>query len=257
MEQLKVIKLGGKILSDPIKLEKALISFSKVKGKKILIHGGGSAATSLAERMGVEVKMIEGRRITDKDMLEIVTMVYGGLLNKNIVAKLQSLHTNALGLSGADGNIIEAIKRPVKEVDYGFVGDIKRVNKQHLSTLLKAKFTPVVCALTHDGLGMMLNTNADTIASDISSSMSKDFDVELLYAFEFRGVLSDINDKDSVISKINAPKFEKMKQNGMIADGMIPKIFNAINASAAGVGRVFICDYLNLETPEQSTEICQ
>ena len=256
MEGITVIKVGGQILSDPDKLESTLSSFSSISGAKILVHGGGSAASELAGRMGVEVKMIDGRRITDDDMIDIVTMVYAGRVNKKVVAKLQALDINAIGLSGADGNIILSDRRPVKTIDYGNVGDIRNVNGVALMNLLKSGFIPVFCALTHDGKGNMLNTNADTIASAIATELSKSFNVKLCYAFELKGVLANFEDRDSVIASISAAKFEEMKQNGSINSGMIPKIFNALNASKAGVAGVYICQFDHIHEPQKGTRIC-
>jgi len=256
MNSISVIKIGGKVISDTEKLDAALRSFQSIPGPKILVHGGGSEASSLAEKMGVKVNMIEGRRITDKKMIDIVTMVYGGLVNKRIVAKLQSMGANAIGLSGADGNTIISDLRPVGEINYGYVGDIKNVNGVALVNLLQAGFIPIFCALTHDGNGLMLNTNADTIASEVAKELSKSFDVRLFYAFELPGVLTDISDEKSVISKIREQDFESMKVSGQIVKGMIPKIHNALNASKAGVDRVYIGQFCNLDHPEKGTEIC-
>lgn len=256
MEGITVIKVGGQILGDEHKLQKTLASFSEIQGAKILVHGGGAEASDLAKRMGVEVKMVEGRRITDDEMIDIVTMVYAGRVNKNVVAKLQSLNVNGIGVSGADGNIILSDRRPVKTIDYGNVGDIKNVNGVALVNLLQSGFVPVFCALTHDGKGNMLNTNADTIASAISSELSKSFNVRLCYAFELKGVLADFENKDSVISKISELKFEKMKKDGSVNQGMIPKIFNALSASKSGVEEVFICQFDHLHEPEKGTQVC-
>lgn len=256
MERLQLVKLGGKIISNKEMLDASLSSFSAINGRKILVHGGGNAATELAERMNVPVQMKEGRRITDDAMLQIVTMVYGGLLSKNVVAKLQALGVNGIGLSGADGNIILSEKRPVKTIDYGNVGDIKQVDGVKLAQLLSIDIVPIICALTHDGLGNMLNTNADTIAAAISEAMSLDFEVELCYAFELNGVLSDFNDKTSVIKKINEAEFNRMKESGAINEGMIPKVFNALQACRSGVQKVYICNYNDLAEPQKGTEIC-
>lgn len=256
MDKITVIKLGGKIISDSEKLDLTLRSFAKIAGKKILIHGGGNEATKLAEKLGLKVKIVEGRRITDRNMLEVATMVYAGLVNKRVVAKLQSLLVNAIGLSGADGNIILSEKRSAKPIDYGYVGDIKKVNVESLSSLINADLIPVVCALTHDGNGNMLNTNADSIAGEIAKALSEDFEVTLTYAFELKGVLEDFNNKDSVITKINTNNFEDMKAKGAINEGMIPKVYNAISASKKGVKNVFICHYGNIDAPIKGTEIC-
>lgn len=243
-------------MNDKSRLNAALSSFASIKGGKILVHGGGSEATELAERMGVEVKMVEGRRITDDDMIDIVTMVYGGRVNKQVVALLQAKGVNAIGLSGADGNLILSDRRPVKSIDYGHVGDIKNVNGAALDRLLQSGFVPVFCALTHDGKGNMLNTNADTIASSIAVELSKSFSIKLCYTFELPGVLSDFNDKSSVISKINLADFEKMKREDIVNEGMIPKIHNALEASRRGVDEVFICQFDMMHDPQKGSEIC-
>ncbi len=256
MEKLTIVKVGGKIVADPLMLDKLLESFAKVEGKKIMVHGGGNEATDLAKRMNVPVVMKEGRRITDDAMLEIVTMVYGGLLNKKMVALLQSKGVNAIGLSGADGNIILSDRRPVKTIDYGNVGDVKSVQTKNVTALLAGGFIPTICALTHDGMGHMLNTNADTIASVMAEGMSDLYDVSLCYCFELNGVLSDFNDKESVIEEIDSISFESMKLDGIINEGMIPKVFNALNASRSGVQNVYICNYASLENPENGTRIC-
>lgn len=256
MEKLTIVKVGGKIVSDPQMLDNLLTSFKAVSGMKILVHGGGNEATELAQRMNVPVVMKEGRRITDDAMLEIVAMVYGGLLNKKVVALLQAKGVNAIGLSGADGNIILSDRRPVKTIDYGNVGDVKSVQTENVDALLKGTFVPVICALTHDGQGHLLNTNADTIASVIAEYMASLYEVDLCYCFELNGVLKDFSDKNSVISEISASTFDKMKNEGIINDGMIPKVFNALNASKSGVQNVYICNYASLQSPENGTRIC-
>jgi acetylglutamate kinase len=256
MDQITVIKVGGKLLNNKGRLDEALSSFATIKGGKILVHGGGSEASELAVKMGVEVKMVEGRRITDDDMINIVTMVYGGKVNKQVVALLQAKGINAMGLSGADGNLILSDRRPVKSIDYGHVGDVKNVNGAALHSLLKIGFVPVFCALTHDGKGNMLNTNADTIASSIAVELSKSFSVKLCYTFELAGVLSDFNDKSSVISRISLVDFEKMKRNKVVNEGMIPKIHNALEASKKGVDEVFICQFDMMHEPQKGSEIC-
>ena len=256
MERLQLVKLGGKIISNEVMLNASLSSFASISGRKILVHGGGNAATELAKRMNVPVQMQEGRRITDDAMLHIVTMIYGGLLSKNVVAKLQALGVNGIGLSGADGNIILSDRRPVKTIDYGNVGDIKQVDSDKLAQMLSIDLVPIICALTHDGKGNILNTNADTIAAAISEAMSINFEVELCYAFELNGVLSDLEDENSVIKKINTAEFERMKELGTINEGMIPKIFNALQACRSGVHKVYICNYNDFAEPQKGTEIC-
>ncbi len=239
-EKLTIIKVGGAVVEDEVQLERLLHDFSTVEGKKILVHGGGRRATSIASRLGIESKMINGRRITDSDMLEIVTMVYGGLVNKNIVARLQAIGTNALGLTGADMNSILAHKRIVKDVDYGFVGDVDEVNADQLSTLLDNGITPVIAPLTHDGKGHILNTNADTMAAETAKSMTGKYNVTLIYAFEKPGVMKDPDDDSTLIPVITRSDFEKYQQDGTISGGMIPKIENALNTVDAGVEKVII-----------------
>lgn len=238
---LNVIKIGGNVIDDPQKLDNFLRDFSSLPGNKILIHGGGKIATKIAEKLGIETQMVEGRRITDKPMLEVVTMVYGGLVNKQIVAALQSKNCNAIGLTGADGGAILAKKRPVKNIDYGFVGDIEKVNAEFISNLLQNNVSPVFAPLTYDIDGNMLNTNADTQASAIAVGMSKDFEVNLVYCFEKKGVLLDAEDDDSVISEIKPEYYEELKASGAIFAGMIPKLDNAFDALEKGVKKVTIC----------------
>lgn len=256
MEKLNIIKLGGSIVSDPEKLNVALNSFSQTTGFKILVHGGGNQASKWAKQLDIPIQIIDGRRITDDAMLEIVTMVYGGLLNKKIVAKLQSKKTNALGMSGADGNIISSVRRPVGVIDFGNVGDIREVGVENLISLLNSNFVPTICALTHDGQGNILNTNADSIAGNIAQSMSERYDVTLTYAFELNGVLSNFEDKNSVIPLINNVQFQAMKKDGSINAGMIPKVFNAIEASKNGVNQVYICHYSTLDQANKGTQVC-
>ena len=203
-EKIAIVKIGGNIIEDEVVLKQFLQSFSKLEGKKILIHGGGKRATQFASKLGIASKMVDGRRITDKETLEVITMVYGGLVNKKIVAQLQANNTDAIGLTGADINSIQSEKRPVKEIDFGFVGDVTQVNHHGIDTLMTSGFTPVFCALTHDGNGQLLNTNADTIASQIAIGMSEIYATSLYYCFELKGVLNDIKDKESVIQKINS-----------------------------------------------------
>lgn len=235
---MNVIKVGGKIVEES--LGAFLATFSKFEGKKILIHGGGRTATALATRLGIETKMVGGRRITDKEMLDVVTMVYGGLVNKNIVAGLQALGINAVGLSGADMDVIRSDKRPVTDVDYGYVGDVKSVRGDMLSSLIESGVTPVIAPLTHDGKGNMLNTNADTIAASVAKALAKLYKVTLTYCFEMPGVLSNPEGPNSVIPLIDSSDFEKLKADGTISGGMIPKIENALDAVRAGVSKVVI-----------------
>lgn len=239
-EKLSIIKIGGNIIEEPCSLDAFLQIFSKLKGKKILVHGGGKRASHIALKLGVESKMINGRRITDKDTLEVITMVYGGLINKNIVAKLQALNTNAIGLSGADINSIQSNKRPVNEIDFGFVGDVKKVENHSIEKLLQADFTPVFCAITHDGKGQLLNTNADTITSQVAIAMCESYETSIYYCFELNGVLRDINDKKSVIKEINTESYKKLIKENCIADGMLPKLHNCFDALKNGVFKVHL-----------------
>ena len=209
METLKIIKIGGNIIDDDKALNDFLAGFAILLGPKLLVHGGGKLATKLANQMNVEVKMTNGRRITDTDTLDIITMVYAGKINKNIVAKLQALNCNSIGFTGADGNSIVSVKRPVQEVDFGFVGDIEKVNTKILNELLNNEVTPVFCAITHDGKGQLLNTNADTIASELAIVFANQYKTELYYCFEKKGVLEDLNDGNSVIENINTKSYKK------------------------------------------------
>ncbi len=242
MQQLAVVKIGGNIIDDEKQLTSFLKSFATVKGYKILVHGGGKIATEIGKKLGIEPNYVNGRRITDAATLDLVTMVYAGSINKKIVASLQALGCNAIGLTGADANLIEANRRPVKEVDYGFVGDVKseQVNTKVLKMLLESGLTPVFAPLTHDGAGTMLNTNADTIAQELAKSMADLMDVQLIYCFEKKGVLTDPVNDDSVISKIDEQSFEDIKLQGIITDGMIPKLENAFAAIRKGVKKVLI-----------------
>ncbi len=240
MIKITIVKVGGKIVEEPQSLKQLLSDFSKIEGHKILVHGGGRSATAMATRLGIESKMVNGRRITDQETLNVVTMVYGGLVNKQIVAGLQALGVNALGLTGADLNIIRSEKRPVQEVDYGFVGDVKEVNAEIIADLLSKNIVPVLAPLTHDKMGNMLNTNADTIAGETAKALTPYFDVSLMYCFEKKGVLLDENDDESVISEITPFLFEKYVSEGIISGGMIPKLENAFEAIEAGVKQVII-----------------
>jgi len=240
MEKLTLIKVGGKIVEEEDTLQKLLRDFSKIQGFKVLVHGGGRSATKLASQLGIESKMVNGRRITDAETLKIVTMVYGGLVNKNIVTGLQALGMNALGLTGADLNVILSEKRPVAEVDYGFVGDVKKVNGERLAFLIKQDIVPVMAPLTHDGKGCLLNTNADTIAGEVAKALSKFFDVTLMFCFEKKGVLRDENDDESVIPEIDKEAFDRYVEQGVIQGGMIPKLENSFQAIEAGVKEVVI-----------------
>lgn len=240
MEKLTVVKVGGKIVEEEETLHRLLDDFTKIEGKKVLVHGGGRSATKIAAQLGIESKMVGGRRITDSEMLKVVTMVYGGLVNKKIVAGLQAAGANAIGLTGADMDVIRSHKRPVKDIYYGFVGDVEKCNGQLLSKLIAEDIVPVMAPLTHDGKGNMLNTNADTIAGETAKALSAYFDVTLIYCFEKAGVLRDENDDDSVIPHINETDFKQLVGEGVIQGGMIPKIENSLSAVASGVKKVII-----------------
>ena len=240
-EKLTIVKVGGAVVEDEAQLAQLLKDFSAIPGRKALIHGGGRRATQVAASLGIESKMVGGRRITDAEMLSVVTMVYGGLVNKNLVARLQANGVNALGLTGADIDVIRSHKRPLKDgIDFGFVGDVDRADGQMLSRLIEAGITPVMAPLTHDGQGNILNTNADTIASETAKALASIYDVTLIYSFEKKGVLSNPDDDDSVIPTINRADFERYKADGTISGGMLPKIENALSAIDAGVSRVII-----------------
>ncbi|NCB84663.1 MAG: acetylglutamate kinase, partial [Bacteroidia bacterium] len=221
-------------------LKQLLADFSSIEGYKVLVHGGGRSATALAEQLGIETQMVNGRRITDRNMLQVVTMVYGGLVNKNIVTGLQALGVNALGLTGADLNYMRSEKRPVAEVDYGYVGDVKEVNGKILADLIQKDITPVLAPLTHDKKGNLLNTNADTIAGEAAKALASFFDVTLVFCFEKKGVLAFENDDNSVIENINPESFEKLVAEGVISGGMIPKLENSFQALKSGVKLVVI-----------------
>ena len=240
-QQLLVVKIGGNVINDDGELHQFLTDFAALSQPRILVHGGGKLATELANKLEIPVQMVDGRRITDAEMLKIVTMVYGGLINKNSVAQLQKLGCNAIGLTGADANIMLAKKRSGWDRDYGFVGDIERIDSQMLATLLNSGLTPVLAPLTHDGNGNLLNTNADTIAAAIAQSMTADYHVSLMYCFEKKGVLENPADPESVISSINPLTYNDLKTKGIISAGMIPKLDNAFSAIAAGVEKVHIC----------------
>ena len=239
-EILTILKIGGNIIENDKELNKFIDAFSKIDGNKILVHGGGKRATAIAQKLGIESKLIDGRRITDAETLEVITMVYGGLINKNMVAKLQANSVNAIGLSGADVNSITSKKRKNKTIDFGFVGDVELVANESIAKLLEANFTPVFCAITHDGKGQLLNTNADSIASQIAVAMSKTYEVNIKYCFELNGVLKDIQDKNSVIKNIDSESYKALKESKIIADGMLPKLDNCFDALNNGVKKVAI-----------------
>jgi len=240
MEVLTIIKIGGNVIDDEKTFSVFLRNFSEVKGKKILVHGGGKMANQLQEKLGIAVNMIEGRRITDAETLKIVTMVYAGFVNKTIVTKLQSLNCNTIGLSGADANCIVSHKRDKGDIDYGFVGDIDKINSEFISNCLGNNLTPVFSAITHDTSGQLLNTNADTIASELAIAMSKTYMVQLIYCFEKNGVLENVSDEDSVIKEITNQKYLELKEKNSINAGMIPKMDNAFRALEQGVNFVQI-----------------
>lgn len=240
METLKIIKIGGNIINDTGALQQFIEGFSKLKGLKILVHGGGNSATETSQRLGLEVKKVEGRRITDQETLNVITMIYAGKLNKMIVAQLQANDCDAFGLSGADGNLIQSVKRPVTSIDYGFAGDIVQVNTSLIETLLKEAITPVFCALTHNKQGQLLNTNADTIASELAIAFASTYSVELFYCFERNGVLADISNDNSVIDALDFQVYQTLFQQGKIADGMVPKLDNCFSALRKKVTKVCI-----------------
>jgi acetylglutamate kinase len=240
MEKLTIVKVGGKIVEEPASLKQLLSDFSKIEGHKVLVHGGGRSATAIAAKLGIESQLVNGRRVTDAEMLKVVTMVYGGLVNKQIVAGLQAIGVNALGLTGADLNYMRSEKRPVKDVDYGFVGDVKEVNAGILADLISKGIVPVLAPLTHDNAGNLLNTNADTIAGEAAKALAKHFEVTLMYCFEKKGVLLDENDDESVISNLTPAFFEQYVAEGIINGGMIPKLENSFEALNAGVKQVVI-----------------
>jgi acetylglutamate kinase len=240
MQQLTIVKIGGNCIDDSAALETFLRDFSAVAGDKILVHGGGKIATQMSERLGIPTTMLDGRRVTDAATLEVVTMVYGGLVNKTIVAQLQARDCNAIGMTGADANIITARQRSTEPVDYGFAGDVESVNTTALLALLEAGLTPVVAPLTHDCEGTLLNTNADTMASALAVALAQYRDVRLIYCFEKRGVLADVNDETSALAQLSRSEYADLKERGVVAKGMIPKLDNAFAALEAGVPAVTI-----------------
>ncbi len=249
MEKLHIVKIGGNIIDDPSSLEKFLKTFSEIPGHKILVHGGGKLATDLALTLGIPQTLVDGRRITDAETLNVAVMVYAGLVNKNIVATLQAYSCNAFGFCGADGNLLTATKREPTQVDYGWVGDIipAHVNTKMLNHLLNADMVPVIAPITHDGKGQLLNTNADTMTSVIASAMALHYTVRLTYCFEKNGVLRDVDHEDSIIPVLKKEEYLKLKNEGIISNGMIPKLDNAFNALDAGIEQVNICHAKNLQ----------
>ena len=255
-QPLTLIKVGGAVVEDEAQLQRLLTDFAHIPGHKVLVHGGGRRATKVAAALGIESKMVNGRRITDEHMLEVVTMVYGGLVNKQLVARLQALGINALGLTGADMNVMHSHRRPIKDgIDYGFVGDVDCADGRMLATLIAEGVTPVMAPLTHDGEGHMLNTNADTIAAETAKALAPYFDVTLIYCFEKAGVLANADDDASVISHINREAFTRLTADGNIAGGMIPKIENALDAVAKGVKQVRITSADSLGNPNSGTVV--
>lgn len=240
-QTLNILKIGGKVVEDDAVLDQVLNDFISLTGQKILVHGGGKRASALGKQLGVSAQMIEGRRVTDADTLEIVTMVYAGLYNKKVVAQLQAKDCNAIGLSGADGNLIQAHKRTGWAQDYGFAGDLDAINTQNLKQLLAAGFTPVLCAITHDKKGQLLNTNADTIAAEVAQAMAETENVHLNLCLDLPGVMRDPTDTSSVITSISPTEYAEYKKEGIVSGGMIPKLNNAFRALKGGVAQVHIC----------------
>ena len=253
-EKLTIVKVGGAVVEDEAQLSQLLKDFSAIAGKKVLVHGGGRKATKVAEALGIESKMVGGRRITDADMLSVVTMVYGGLVNKNLVARLQANGVNALGLTGADMDVIHSHKRPVKDgIDFGFVGDVDIANGLMLSKFIEEGITPVMAPLTHDGQGHILNTNADTIAASVACALAEHYDVTLTFCFEKPGVLRNADDDSSVIPTINEEQARSHIAEGIIVGGMIPKIENAFEAIHQGVRQVIITHSDNIDGSRGTT----
>lgn len=254
MEALSIVKIGGKIINSEDLLFRFLHFFKQIKGAKILVHGGGRAATSLSKDLGMEVKMVNGRRITDTATLQVAVMTYAGLINKTIVAMLQSLDCSAIGLSGADGNVIQAHKRPIKDVDYGFVGDVEKVNGQLLDQFLSSNIVPVLCPITHNNKGQLLNTNADTIAAKVTQEMAKYYKVNLKYCFEYNGVLEDLNDPNSILKEVTKKNADRYISSGTFADGMIPKVENVFHALENGAHSVHICGIYHVHEESPGTK---
>ena len=255
MENLTIVKVGGKIVEEEASLKQLLADFSSIEGKKLLVHGGGRSATRMAERLGIATQMVEGRRITDTPMLEVVTMVYGGLVNKTIVARLQALGINALGMTGADMNIMLSDRRPVKTIDYGWVGDVRRADGVALSRLIDSGVVPVIAPLTHDGNGNMLNTNADTMAGETAKALAKHYRVTLVFCFEKNGVLRDENDDNSVIPSITPEEYAQLRAEGIVQGGMTPKLDNSFATLSAGVNEVIITKASNLHNLSLGTHL--
>lgn len=257
MDKLSVVKIGGNVIENRRALAAFLNDFAALEGSKIIVHGGGKEATLMAQQLGIPVQMIDGRRVTDAATLDLITMVYGGKINKTIVAQLQALGCNALGFTGADGNSITALKRSPQPVDFGFVGDVSKVETALLKVLFQQGITPVFCAITHDGAGQLLNTNADTVAASLAKALATDFEVQLMYCFEKKGVLENVEDNASVLPKINAELYEKLKRENKIHSGMLPKLHNCFDALQQGVKHVFIGDaeMIRLQAPYTQIEL--
>jgi len=253
--KLTIVKVGGFIFEDEYKLDSFLSNFSKISGNKILVHGGGKIASNFSKKLGIVPIMHEGRRVTDKETLDVVVMTYAGLLNKKLVSKLQKLSCNAIGLSGADANLIKAKKRNIENVNYGYVGDITYVDKNILQKMISSDLYPVICSLTHDGNGQILNTNADTIAAELSVALADLYDVSLKYCSEIPGVLEKLGNYDSLIKTIDSTSYKKLKQKNIISDGMIPKLENCFNALKNGVDKVFVGGIDILNSEEKSTQL--
>ena len=255
MEKITIVKVGGKIVEEDASLKQLLADFSSIEGKKLLVHGGGRSATRIAERLGIATQMVDGRRITDTPMLEVVTMVYGGLVNKQIVARLQALGINALGMTGADMNIMLSDRRPVTTIDYGWVGDVRRADGDALARLIDSGVVPVIAPLTHDGKGNILNTNADTMAGETAKALASHFRVKLVFCFEKNGVLRDENDDNSVIPSITSQEYASLRAEGIVQGGMIPKLDNSFATLAAGVEEVIITRASSLHNLDLGTHL--
>ena len=247
-KSVNIVKVGGHVIEDAMSLDRFLSSFKKIDGRKILVTGGGSVATKIASQLGIESTMIQGRRVTEKPMLEVATMVYAGLLSKTIVSRLQAEGINAIGLCGADMDLIRSSKRPAVPVDYGFVGDVSEVNTEGLASLIEMGTVPILCPITHDGNGQLLNTNADTIAQCVASALVLRYDVHLTFCFEKNGVLRDANKEDSVIEELDYTQYCNLRDLGVISMGMIPKLDNAFKARKGGVSEVIITNAQQLGT---------
>lgn len=253
--KLTIVKVGGFIFEDEYKIDSFLSNYSKISGNKILVHGGGKIASNFSKKLGIVPLVLKGRRVTDKETLDVVVMTYAGLLNKKLVSKLQKLSCNAIGLSGADANLIQAKKRNIENVNYGYVGDITHVEKNILQKMISSDLCPVICSLTHDGNGQILNTNADTIAAELSIALADLYDVSLKYCSEMPGVLEKLGNYDSLIKIIDSISYKKLKQKNIISDGMIPKLENCFNALKNGVDKVFVGSIGILNSEEKSTQL--